>query len=60
VAEGGELQAQKRCESKPLMKASQSHAYITTNSRATHGRPLGVKPHLDPWERSINKRGTGS
>jgi hypothetical protein len=59
VAEGGELRAQKRCESKPPLTAPQSRAYIMTNPRATRGHPLGVKPHPDPEERSIKKRGTG-
>jgi hypothetical protein len=57
VAEDGELRAQKRCESKPPLTAPQSRAYITTNLRATCGSPLGVKPHPDPDERSINEKG---
>jgi hypothetical protein len=56
VVEGGELWAQKRCESKLLMTALQSHAYITKNLRATRGHPLGVKPHPDFEERSIKKK----
>jgi hypothetical protein len=56
VAEDGELWAQKRCESKPPLKALQSHSYITKNPRVACGSPLGVKPHLDPDERSFNEK----
>jgi hypothetical protein len=57
VAEDGELWAQKRCESKPPLTALQSRAYITTNLRAACGSPLGIKPHPDPDERSVNEKG---
>jgi hypothetical protein len=57
VAEGGELRAQKWCESKPPLTAPQSRAYITSNPRAACGNPLGIKPHPDPDERSVNEKG---
>jgi hypothetical protein len=56
VAEGGELWAQKWCESKPPLMAPQSRAYIMTNPRAACGRPLGIKPHCNP-EVSVNEKG---
>jgi hypothetical protein len=57
VAEGGELRAQKQCESKPHLTAPQSHAYIMSNPRAMCGSPLGVEPRPDPEEDSINGKG---
>jgi hypothetical protein len=54
VAEGGELRAQKRCESKPLLTAPQSCAYIVFNPRAARGGPLGIEPRPDPEEDSVN------
>jgi hypothetical protein len=57
VAEGGELRAQKWCESKPSLIAPQSCAYIASNLREAHGSPLVIKPHPDPDERSVNEKG---
>jgi hypothetical protein len=57
VEVGGEFLTQKRCKSKPPLMAPQSRAYMTTNMRATCGSPLGVKPHPDPDEGSINEKG---
>jgi hypothetical protein len=54
MVEGARLQAQKRCEFKPLLKTPQSHAHIVSVLRAGHGRPLGTKPHPD-LEGSVNK-----
>jgi hypothetical protein len=36
----------------------QSHAYIGSNLRAAHGNKLGVRPRLDPKEKSVNERRT--
>jgi hypothetical protein len=54
---GGELRAQKWCESKPPLIALQSHAYIMKNPRAARGSPLGIelRPNLDG--RSVNEKG---
>jgi hypothetical protein len=57
VVEGGELRAQKQCESKPPLTTPQYHDYIVSNRRATHGVPLGVKPCPDPEEDSVNGKG---
>jgi hypothetical protein len=54
--EGGELWAQKWCESKPPLMALQSRAYIMSNPRAVRGRPLGIKPHPDPDEDQLMKK----
>jgi hypothetical protein len=60
MAEGGELHGLKSGVNPNHMMAPQSHAYIMTNLREARGRPLGIKPHPNPEERSIKKRGTGS
>jgi hypothetical protein len=57
MVEGGEFQAQKRCGSKPLSMAPKSHAHLASNPIATRGRPLVVKPHLDPEVKSVNEQG---
>jgi hypothetical protein len=40
-------------------KLPQSRAYIGSNLRAAHGKKLGVKPHLDPKEKSVNEKNIG-
>ena len=55
MAEGGKLQAQKRCGSKMPLTTPQSCAYITMNLKAARGSPLGIKPRPDP-ESLGNKR----
>jgi hypothetical protein len=60
VVEGGELWAQKWCESKPPLTDPQSRAYIMINPRVVNGRPLGIKPRPDPKERSFKERRNGS
>jgi hypothetical protein len=40
-------------------KLPQSHAYIGPNLRATRGNKLGIRPHPDPKEKSVNERRTG-
>jgi hypothetical protein len=40
-------------------KLPQSRAYIGPNPRTTRGKKLGVKPHPDPKEKSINEIRTG-
>jgi hypothetical protein len=57
VEEGGELRSQKWCESKPPLKAMQLRTYITSNPRAARGNPLGIRPHLDLDEGSVNEKG---
>jgi hypothetical protein len=57
VAEGGEFQAQKWCGSKPLSTAPKSRAHSAPNPIAARGRPLVIKPRLDPEEKSINEQG---
>jgi len=55
VVEGGELQAKKKCEFKPLLTAPQSHAYTMFNPRASCGFPLGIKSHCDPEQKKLMK-----
>jgi hypothetical protein len=55
--EGGELRAQKWCESKLPLTAPQSRAYIMSNPRAACGSPLGIEPHPDLEEDSVNGKG---
>jgi hypothetical protein len=43
------------CPWKPL----QSRAYIGPNLKAVCGNKLGVRPHLDPEEKSVNEIRTG-
>jgi hypothetical protein len=56
VVEGGGLWAQKQCESKLPLMALQSRAHITSNPRETRDNPLGIKPHPDPDEGSVNEK----
>jgi hypothetical protein len=53
----GELRAQKRCGSKPPLTAPKSCAYIESNPRASCGGPLGIEPHPNPEEDSVNGKG---
>jgi hypothetical protein len=55
--EGSGLWAQKWCESKPPLKAPQSHAHIASNPKSTCGIPPGIKPHPSPNEGSVNEKG---
>jgi hypothetical protein len=55
VVEGGELRAQKRCNSKPLLTAPQSRAHIAFYPRAACGRPLSFKSRCDPERRQLMK-----
>jgi hypothetical protein len=57
VAEGGGLQAQKRCEYKPPLMAPQPYAHLASNLKAACGRPLGIKPHPGLDEGSVNEKG---
>jgi hypothetical protein len=59
MVEGGELRAQRWCESKPLMMAPRLCAYIMKNLGAMSGHPLGINPLPDFKERSIKKKGGG-
>jgi hypothetical protein len=55
--EGGELWAQKWCESKLPLTGLQSRAYIVSNPRAGSGCPLGVEPRPNLKEDSVNEKG---
>jgi hypothetical protein len=55
VVEGDELRAQKRCNSKPLLMAPQSCAYIAFYPRETCGHPLSFKSCCDPERRQLMK-----
>jgi hypothetical protein len=57
VVVGGELRDKKWCGSKLPLTTPQSHAYMMTNLSAVHGIPLGIKPHPNPDERSVNEKG---
>jgi hypothetical protein len=57
VVEGGEFRAQKRCGSKPFSMAPKSHAHSAlSNLVAARGRPLVIKPHPNPEEKSVNEK----
>jgi hypothetical protein len=57
VVEGGKFQAQKRCGSKPLLTTLKSCAHSVSNPIVARGRPLVVKPHPDPKDKSVNEKG---
>jgi hypothetical protein len=55
VAEGGAVQAQKRCGSKMLSTSPKSCACLGTNPTKTHGLSLVVKPHPDLKDKLVNE-----
>jgi hypothetical protein len=52
---GGELWGLRGGDPSHPWKPLQSHAYIGPNLRAVHCNKLGIRPHPDPEEKSINE-----